>query len=325
MPRIDSWASVPASAFAAVVSAEQARWRDTLHWDTRDVWTAVEHARVDGRLGGAVTRADDGAVTGYAYWSVHHGEVHCGALTSASPGGTAVLLDALLTASVAHDAAPIRLFASAAAPAVDDLLVARGFELGPYRYLSCPAAATDASRSAGRAWDIRDLDATVELLRASYAGADAGRPFAPRGTVAEWRQYASELVLGHGCGRFRSSLSLALPGPRGTLDGVALVTDIGEGSAHLAQLAVHPSARGAGLATRIVDTVRAVAAATGYRRLTLLVRDGNRAAERLYARLGFERRASFTSAVRRVTAARNTCAESAAAVAGSSSDAKAAV
>jgi ribosomal protein S18 acetylase RimI-like enzyme len=298
VPRIDAWTNVPASAFAAVVAAEQARWRDTLHWDTRDLWAVVEQARLDGRLGGAVTTADDGAVTGYAYWSVHHGEVHCGALTSATPGGTAVLLDALLTASRSHDAAPIRLFASASAPGVDDLLVARGFEAELYAYLASPASASDRTRPVGRAWDIRDLDATAELLRASYAGADAARPFAPRGTSAEWRQYASELVLGHGCGRFRSSLSLALPGPRGTLDGVALVTDIGEGSAHLAQLAVHPSTQGAGLATRIVDTVRAMAAAAGYRRLTLLVRDGNRVAERLYARLGFERRATFASAVR---------------------------
>jgi ribosomal protein S18 acetylase RimI-like enzyme len=297
MPRVEAWTTVPASAFAAIVSSEQARWRDELHWDTRDLWAAVEQARLDGRLGGAVTRADDGRVTGYTYWSAHHGEVHCGALTSPSPGGTAVLLDALLTASRSHDAAPTRLFAAASAPGVDDLLVARGFEVGAYAYLASPASASDRTRPVGRAWDIRDLDATIDLLRASYAGADAGRPFAPRGTSAEWRQYASELVLGHGCGRFRSTLSLAFPGEHG-LDAVALVTDIGFGSAHLAQLAVHPSAQGAGLGTRIVDTVRALAAAAGYRRLTLLVRDGNRAAERLYARLGFARRATFASAVR---------------------------
>lgn len=305
MARVESWSGVAPTAFAPLIRSEQARWLDALQWDTRELWVAVEQARLDGRLAGAVTRADDGTVTGYTYWIVRHGEVHCGALTSSSPDDTAVLLDALLSASVAHDAAPIRLFALASAPAAVALLEARGFELGPYRYLACPVAAAHTTRATGRAWDIRDLDATIELLRASYAGADPRRPFAPHGTTAEWRHYASELVLGHGCGRFRSSLSLAMPGPRGTLDAVALVADIGEGSAHLAQLAVHPSVRGAGVGTRIVDAVRALSGAAGYHRLTLLVRDGNLAAERLYASLGFERRASFTSAVRpAVTATR---------------------
>jgi GNAT superfamily N-acetyltransferase len=55
----------------------------------------------------------------------------------------------------------------------------------------------------------------------------------------------------------------------------------------LVSMWVRPSARGTGVAGRLVDEVRTWAAEQGGERLVLWVVEGNEAAERLYRRLGF--------------------------------------
>ncbi len=176
--------------------------------------------------------------------------------------------------------------------------LARGFQLDPHEYLTRPLGRGPSARRPGRAWDVRDLDATADLLRASYPVSDPGRPFAPHSRPAEWQRYVADLVLGQGCGRFRPSLSIAVPGPGGTLDAVAIVTDLGAGTAHLAQLAVRPGFRGAGLGADMLAALSASCAGAGFARLTLLVGGSNTTARRLYARAGFTPLARFVSGTR---------------------------
>jgi len=298
MGRTQSWALAAPAELAPAFAADANRWRRDLAWDTHELWAAIERARVDGRLDGLVYLDDAGVVGGWTYFVARGGDVHCGALESADAAATAILADALLATPAATGAERVLLFVYSAAPGLEAVLRQRAFDLVPYDYRVTPLVAAARAAAPGRAWDLRDLDATAATLQAAYPGADPRRPFAPHAALAEWRQYACDLVMSQGCGRFRPTLSIAVPGAGGRLDAVALVTDLGHGTAHLAQIAVTPSQRGAGLGRAMLAAVRAQCAAAGFARLSLLVERGNRPATALYDQAGFDVRASFLCAVR---------------------------
>ncbi len=298
MLRCESWTTAGADEMAAVFAAEAVRWRQRLDWDTATLWPVLEQARAAGALPGLVLRDGAGRITGWTYAAVRDGELLCGALSATDAAGTALLTDGLLAWPAAATAARLVCFAYTDAPGLDAALAARGFLLDPHDYLERPLARVGPVRRPGRAWDVRDLDATADLLRASYPASDPCRPFAPHGRPAEWQRYVADLVLGQGCGRFKPSLSTAVPGTGGTLDAVAIVTDLGAGTAHLAQLAVRPGFRGAGLGADVLAALSAACAEAGFARLTLLVGASNTTARRLYARAGFTPRARFVSGTR---------------------------
>lgn len=298
MARILPWAAADAAAMSRAFAVEADRWTRHLAWDTRELWPAVERARQAGRLEGVVVDDGAGGIAGWAYFACRDGDLQIGAVAAGAPADTAALIDAVLASPHAADARRAVVFAFSEAPALGEVLSSRGFLHDGYAYLVRPVGPSAPPSVPGRAWDLRDLDSTADLLRASYPPEDALRPFAPQGRPAEWRQYVGDLVMGQGCGRFRASLSVALPGDDGRLDAVALVTDIGERSAHLAQLAVRPGLRGAGLGAALLTAVEGQCAASGYERLTLLVGDGNRRASRLYRRAGYLEQARFVCAAR---------------------------
>lgn len=298
MPRTDPWSLAAPGELAPAFAADADRWRHDLRWDTRDLWDAIERARTSGRLDGLVHRDDAGHVAGWTYFVARGGEVHCGALEATTPAATAALVEGLLATPAGAAAERVLLFVYSSAPALDDVLRRQAFDLVPYDYRVRALGTSTRGAAPGRAWDLRDLDATAAVLQAAYPRTDPRRPFAPHGTTAEWRQYVGDLVMGQGCGRFRPTLSMAVPAERGGLDGVALVTDLGEGTAHLAQIAVRPSARGTGLGAAMLDAITRQAAAAGFRRVSLLVERDNARAAAMYARDGLAVQATFVCAVR---------------------------
>ena len=140
------------------------------------------------------------------------------------------------------------------------------------------------------------------LCDAAYRQQPGIRAFAPGGTSAEWQQYIETIVAGTGCGWFLPESSVVVVDPAdgrrdGRLAGGIMLTDLGTGVAHIAQLAVHPAARGRGLARRLVATALAEASRF-YERASLLVASSNAPAVRLYESLGFVDHASFVVARR---------------------------
>jgi ribosomal protein S18 acetylase RimI-like enzyme len=81
----------------------------------------------------------------------------------------------------------------------------------------------------------------------------------------------------------------------GRMIALVMMTALGPGVAHVAQVAVHPECRGRGLAGKLLDRALGLAHAAGRSRATLLVEDGARAARTLYARRGFRFCATFTA------------------------------
>jgi GNAT superfamily N-acetyltransferase len=261
------------------------------------VWPVLEHARLTRTLPGLVLRRpaapSPADLRRRARWRLCCAERYPRRTSPAPRSSSAACWRCRRRHRHAHVC-----FAFTDAPDLAAALAARGFLLDPHEYLTRPLAGAPAARRPGRAWDVRDLDATAELFRASYPAGDPGRPFAPYSRPAEWLRYVADLVLGQGCGRFRPSLSIAVPGPGGTLDAAAIVTDLGAGTAHLAQLAVRPGLRGAGLGAAMLASLSASCLAAGFTRLSLLVGASNTTARRLYARAGFTPCAWFVSTTR---------------------------
>ncbi len=92
------------------------------------------------------------------------------------------------------------------------------------------------------------------------------------------------------------------PRPAGAandLDGAVITTSIGGMTAHVAQIAVDPVARGLGLGRALMLTAMSAVAQAGCTRMTLLVDAENTQATRMYADLGFRERAAFVVGIAR--------------------------
>jgi ribosomal protein S18 acetylase RimI-like enzyme len=141
-------------------------------------------------------------------------------------------------------------------------------------------------------WHADDLDAIASLLETSYTEA-AGRHFAPDGN---WEKYVIGLVEQAGCGVFDPALTRVGRGADGALQAFIAVTRVSPTTAHIAQVAVHPSQRGRGVARGLVEGALRDAARAGHTDVTLIVAESNAAARGLYASLGFAPRATFIAA-----------------------------
>lgn len=312
------WRACDAVDVAPLIEAEVRAWRDALWWDIAEPWRVVEPARQAGQLPGLVaTSSDHGRPTGWTAFLPHNGTLQVMAIVADDERSTAALVDGIVDSAEARMCDATVVCVRDTGPVLRRVLGSRGFVLDPYRYLACdldaPAidGALNRSRvSSGLVQRWRDHDAAMaSLCELAYRHEPGVRAFAPGGTPAEWRQYIATLVQGTGCGWFLPELSFVAPAdgtrdggdgarPSGILDGAVMVTDLGTGVAHIAQLAVDPLVRGRGLAGGLVDTALAESARL-YERMSLLVSSSNVAALHLYESRGFRDHASFIVASRR--------------------------
>jgi ribosomal protein S18 acetylase RimI-like enzyme len=299
---IRHWRDIDSQLMATLYKREQRSWLTTLGWDASTTWTTIEAARVTWGLPGFVA-LERGRVRGWTFYLPEQGQIHVGGLSADTPRATCLLLDALIDAADTADAQAISCFMFERAPALTLELTRRGFDVEPFLYLQRQElkagwrASADATATDG--WQPGDTDRAAALLRAAYGKGAAGRHFAPNVQFAEWRRYLQNLVEHTACGSVVASATRVLRGDDG-LDGLALLTAVGARTAHLAQVAVHPTLHGQGIASRLVHEACALAADQGYTSATLLVGATNRPARRLYESLGFSTRAAFVAGRRAV-------------------------
>jgi len=290
--------------------AEATRWLSALHWDTRPALARIESARSAGTLPGLIARDDRGAVRGWTFYLLHEGVLQVGAFVADSALATATLLDAMARSREAAAASAMMFFVFPTAPDLVEQLATRGFAVERYRYLQAELtdagcglpSSTPPSRAGGVAppesWNPARWNAVAALLRRAYAD-DAARPFARGGTPLDWLEYVTQLVTTNACGSFLPEASVTLSGASpAELDGATLLTRLTPDTAHLAQIAIAPDARGRGLARRLLTASLDAARTAGCARATLLVSERNAAAGRLYGAMGFEEVAAFVFALR---------------------------
>jgi ribosomal protein S18 acetylase RimI-like enzyme len=302
--RCVDWRALSAEDVHPLLAHERAAWRRELAWDIREAWRPVEVARAAGTLPGFVALDERGRIRGWTWFVDGDRTRQVGAIVADTHEGTRALVAALTDGQ--HAPAPRRQIFSVrtAAPDLAVALSGRDFRLTSYRYLCRDfepghrAARTTSPRAARfRMWRHDDVSAFADLCARAYADTTDVRAFAPAGTAAEWLAYARGLVETPGCGRLIPEATLVCAADD-RLVAAVLTTDLGLGTAHIAQIAVDPSMRGAGVGRSLLTSARAVAARQGFQRLTLLVAGSNVRACRLYARAGLEPRADFLVAIR---------------------------
>lgn len=232
---------------------------------------------------------------GWAFGVDLDAERQIAALVADSTGAAAQLIDACTA-----DPAVTRALAFVRVNHVvtPEMLTVHGFSVQPYAYLIAPAG---GANPAFDTWRAEDRLATADLLMRAYAEDRSLRPFARLGTLNDWLDYVDALTMRPGCGVFSPQATVVMR-EGGAVVGVALVTSIGQTTAHLAQLAVAPAVRGRGLARALVGAARVNAdRVLRASRVSLLVSTANTPALRLYAREGFRHAGEFVAATRAVT------------------------
>ena len=304
----EDWRLASAEVVGGLLEAERQRWIAALHWDARPAFDVLERARQAGQAPGLVACDADGRPQGFTHYFLHSRRLQIGGLVAESGEVTRQLLDDVLRTPEAELAGEILCFAFPASAALEGALTRRRFDVSRYSYLqralapataAAPSTAQASVASQLRAWTEDDAVDTVRLFARSYAGSEAAKAFAPRGTLEEWAQYVAQIIKTPGCGRFLPAASVSVQHPADDrLRGLVLTTTLQRDTAHIAQLAVDPAYRRRGLARALVEEASRRASAAGCWRVTLLVADDNTAARDLYASLGFEPVAHFLYATR---------------------------
>jgi ribosomal protein S18 acetylase RimI-like enzyme len=298
----DDWCQLSSAEAHALIDAEARAWAAELDWDVVEAWRHLEPARAAGRLPGLAYRDPSGRLTGWCCYLVHQNTLQMAMLVAEHRDVTAALVAAVLESAEAATARSWALCVRQAAPGLKAALAGHGFRVARYRYLSAaPGVAADVPPGV-RAWRPTDIAPAARLLARAYTHSSDVRAFAVHDTADEWRDYTEGLVTRPGCGQFvpGASFVLDVPAPaaggrraNAMLDGAILTTDLGCRTAHVAQIAVDPAARGLGLGRALMTATMTAAAARGFERVTLLVADANHVAARLYETLGFRDRAVF--------------------------------
>lgn len=294
------WRDIDAAAVEPLYEREASRWQHALGWDTTAAWIAVESARRAGRVPGWVAFTGR-EPCGWAFGHLEGRTLQIGGLIADDAATTRRLLDAALTSPEATLATDVRCFfwpVTGAAPAA---LSRQRFTVSRSLYMvaSCEGWADRGVLADAREWCHDDFVPAARLLACAYDGTAASALLAPGGTSAAWAQYLRRLIQTTGCGLFMPALSRVIAA-REHLAGLALVTRLSGSTAHLAQLAIDPAARGRGHGAALTDQARAGAARAGFRTLSLLVEEENVAARALYARAGFTTQAVFIAAAKRI-------------------------
>lgn len=299
------WRSCKAGEIVPLVEAEARAWLEHLHWNVAESWSVIEPARCAGRLPGLVVDDEAGRPAGWTAFLLLDGHLQVMAVAAPDAHAAAALVDGILESPHARDSASTIVCARAGTPGLSSVLGDRGFEIERYRYLSIELHGAGAPTRAFDRWRHHDAQ-MAQLCARAYGDARGVRAFAPGGTMAEWRGYVASLVQGTGCGWFLPELSFVAAEPGSDrLRAAIMLTELGPGTAHIAQMAVDPRDRGRGLGRAILRAALAEAGAL-FDRVTLLVAESNVPAVTLYESVGFRDHAEFVVGRLRSSSARRT-------------------
>jgi ribosomal protein S18 acetylase RimI-like enzyme len=297
---IVDWRTLDPRALALVSARERVRWLRELGWETRESWVHVERARVTWGLPGLAAVDEGGRVRGLTFFHQSGTRFDLGGVFAESDRIREALLDAVEAVCREWGGTELVAFLYSASFAPVDSLVARGFSADAVDYLTRPLE--DAGRWQGSRdpqvvlhdWDEHRQDDVATLLASSYDRATAAR-FIPEPGLAGWRHYIATMVQHAVCGPVLDRCT-RLAYVADLLVGVVLVTELGPGTTHVMQVAVHPEWRRRGLAGELLSDAVCAAGREGYQRMTLLAASRNDAAQALYRTHGFSPVATFVSA-----------------------------
>ncbi|MFI5078325.1 MAG: hypothetical protein ACHQRO_13335, partial [Vicinamibacteria bacterium] len=215
----EDWRLASAEVVGGLLEAERQRWIGALHWDAQPAFDLLERTRQSGQAPGLVAYDADGRPHGFTHYFLQNRRLQISGLVAESGEVTRQLLDDVLRTPEAELASDVLCFAFPASTALEGALTRRRFDVTRYSYLqralapataAAPSTAPAAIASHLRQWTEDDAVDTVRLFARSYAGNEAAKAFAPRGTLEEWAQYVAQIIKTPGCGRFLPAASVSV-------------------------------------------------------------------------------------------------------------------
>lgn len=288
------WRACTPEEGTALVTREVDAWRQDLSWDVRATWHVVEPARRSGHLPGFVVRDDEGRLVGWTACTVVDRTWHVFAFDAPDETVAGLLVEAIGLGAAHAQTTRIVFCVRARGGALRRALARHGYRADTYRYLSKTLTEADVPGEPLVPWRGHET-AMAGLCQRAYRRTPGVRAFAIDDTPEAWAEYVRSLIETPGCGQFAPELSGVIA-ERGRLAAAVMVTRLGPGTVHIAQLAVDPASQRRGFARRLVTAVAARAREDRATVVTLLVAAANGPAVRLYETAGFTDRATFVVA-----------------------------
>lgn len=283
-------------------SEERMHWKQCLHWDSEPASTLVRAAVRRRRLPGKALLVE-GKVVGCGYYLIDRSRAILGSFTlmesARSSPLVAALAQSLLTA-MKSDPAVCRIetqFVPFELPSLGEVFLAAGFRPYERAFLRSDLAAdrpspTEPVEQDGafhfEPWRARYSTRAAALMQQAHRGSVDAEMNEMYRTERGCRGLLDNIVAQHGCGPLVPEASYVARRPGApSISGFLLTTEISQGHAHLAQVAVGPSAQGHGLGRRLLGRAIESLARANYRTVSLMVSETNQRALSLYESMGF--------------------------------------
>ena len=282
---------------------EVALWRDVLDWDVSSAMAALERAARRGGILGKAVRLGD-IVTAYGYHVVE-GErgLISGLVVSPAASGPATvvaLLKSMLVELERHGVRRIETqFVSFDAPWLSTCFTDFGFTTHWREFLQAPVDAAHSPlqptleeganafhKQSWSGWNIVEMASLME--RAHRGGADAKMNELYQSSEG-CQVLLNNILRQRGCGATLTEASaIVRERDSGRTAGFIVVTEIADGHAHVAQVAVEPDFQGRGIGGELLDHAFHHTHKLGLRKLSLMVSRDNARAVELYRKRGFD-------------------------------------
>ena len=300
-------------ALEPVLAAQGREWRERLGWDLAEITEFIAAAHAARTLRGAAVLVG-GRPIGYGFFTLEVdrcliGDVYVDA-AQRTPETSAALVSGVLR-QVQRSRTRKRVESQSImfdAAGAGEAFAEQGFARHERSYLAAPLAgeigafAAEHSRIRVRPWRDEDFGPAAETIYRAYQGTVDARMNCQYRTSEGCADLLDALTDSPWCGRFEPDLTqVAVDRETGRSCGVAVVSAISPETAHLGQVSVLPAYQGSGVGRTMILAALAAARRAGFAEATLAVTRENRAAARLYARLGFEPRVDFPVFTREAT------------------------
>ena len=290
--------SLGPEALEGLWTEERRHWKELLYWDSEPATALVRAAVRRQRLPGKVILAG-GKVVGCGYYLIDRSRAVLGGFTLAKGARTPAMVVALaksILAVVQSKPLVCRIetqFVPFELSSLREAFLAAGFQEFERVFLRKDLAIgrrTSTERGAFQfePWAASYASRAAALMQQAHLGSVDAEMNEMYRTEGGCRSLLENIMAQHGCGQLVPAASYILRRPRAqALSGFLLTTEISAGHAHLAQVAVSPSAQGLGLGKLLLGRAIDALSRAGYRSVSLMVSETNQRALSLYESMGF--------------------------------------
>jgi len=287
---------------------EASHWREELHWDYRSAMELIKRFLDAHALAGCVALKNETAV-GYSFYVLEEykgliGGLYVSPSQNQAPIGRKLLEEMLYHMRALPHMQRIEAQLMPFGGPVDEALREQGFRLHTRKFMLLnlrqaeePAPGIDSGLRLDR-WSDRYFEPCAKLIYLAYANHVDGEINDQYRSRHGALKFLKNIIHLPGCGQFLANASFVLRHPGSDeLVAAVLTSEVAGGVGHTTQLCVQPGFQGHGLGRALMQTSADALRSMHYKELSLTVTAENRAAVRLYEKLGFATVKLFTAGV----------------------------